>query len=268
MQLFLNKKMGSNIRKAAVLTAAVASLSFASASWAGQVTFNTFNSVGGVGATIHNGAVTLGTTASEFKFGVSASDYSNWTVGSDFYAFCVDVNHTLVNPPITYNVSSLAAGSTSFGVNFSALQVAQVNKLLDLFQASSSTQKNAAMQMALWEILNESKNQKDVSKGNFYLTSSSTAFNTAVNTANSFLNGLNGLSSTYRSTSYDIVVLSPFNPVTNQGLIGWCNKGQCNDPSVPPQEVSEPGTLLLLSAGLGMIFFSTRRSGAQFASLA
>jgi len=67
MQLFLNKKMGSNIRKAAVLTAAVASLSFASASWAGQVTFDTFNSVGGVNTTIHGNPLSywLGVQMSE-----------------------------------------------------------------------------------------------------------------------------------------------------------------------------------------------------------
>lgn len=176
-----------------------------------------------------------------------------------FDAFCLDILNDITTPA-TYNVSGLSTGNLGFPgytppLSLSNLQVAQINKLLDIYTASTN---KAAMQVALWEVVNETKSgalSVSNNNGTFYITQ-----NTGVrNAANTLLAQLNNLNEDYRSPDYDLLLLTPISGNAFQGLIGWCDKGKCDDPGVPPQEISEPGTLLLLSAGLGMVFFSTRR---------
>lgn len=170
--------------------------------------------------------------------------------------------------PGTYTVSGLTAGLTGFGVTLTDLQVAQINKLLDLYLDTSFNSgmiyRDAGMQMALWEVINQTGSTLNVNTGTFRITGGGDDGTTARNNANTFLSGLTDTNKGYTSSDYDLLLLASISTtgaVTNQGLIGWCKKGECDpgDPGVPPQEISEPGTLLLLSAGLGMVFFSTRR---------
>lgn len=278
MKTLRNSGMRASLRKTAVLAAAVASLSFAGTSWAtpetGTIHFSSKSNEGAVsGLTLHQSGSPDKSSIIATKFAMNVEvggtnaypQYQDWVNGSTFDAFCIDINHT-IGMPGTYDVSGLTAGPTGLGFNLSALQVAQINKLLDLYLDTSfntgMTYRDAGMQMALWEVVNETGSPLNVNGGpSFFITGNGVVGSDARNDANTFLGELTSINASYTSNDYDLLLLksiSPTGAVTNQGLIGWCTKGDC-DPSVPPQEISEPGTLLLLSAGLGMVFFSTRR---------
>ncbi|MCC6756155.1 MAG: PEP-CTERM sorting domain-containing protein [Solirubrobacterales bacterium] len=267
----MNKKMGSNIRKAAVLTAAVASLSFASASWATTDTIKiTRDGDGWIGAS-GTGAITgySGVNAGQFEFKVNSSTNSLWSAGATFGAFCIDVVNTLKPGLLTYTIQP-ANGSATIPYDPA---FARINWLFDNYAGNggggTNTGKDVALQLAVWEVLQETSttNPFALTTGNF---TAGSGFGTARSDANDMLSALNtaSVANNYRSNKWDFYSLVPGYNSTNeisQGLLTWVKKPE--DPQ-NPNEISEPGTLLLLSAGLGMIFFSTRRSGAQFASLA
>ncbi|WP_300088808.1 PEP-CTERM sorting domain-containing protein [uncultured Nitrosomonas sp.] len=256
MQLFLNKKMGSNIRKAAVLTAAIVSMTVASASWADNITVN-YNGLTGSSGKVNphpNGAYFGGVSAGLMTFAVQSGP-SMW--GSNLQAFCVDINTWLVTGQnVTYDIVS--ANSTG---GLSALALTQVSWLFDNHASalSGSNSDKTAFQLTLWEMLFEGQEKIpfNLETGNFQAQN----FGTPITTANTWLANAPTIAGGV-SNQWEFYVLNPKDPVNNQRLITWREKPK------DPNEISEPATLLLLSAGLGMIFFSTRRSGAQFASLA
>lgn len=270
MQTFLNKKMGSNIRKATILAAAVASLSFASASWADTITITRAGD-GWIGA--HGtGAITgySGVNAGQFEFTVNSSTNSLWNTTDTFGAFCIDIVNTLKTGPLTYTLQP-ANGSTTIPYDPA---FARINWLFDNYAGNggggSNTGNDVALQLAVWEVLQETLTTDPFSltDGNF---TAGNGFGAARATANAWLDALNeaDVADDYRSDKWDFYSLVPGTDAggnKSQGLLTWIHKPE--DPQ-NPNEISEPGTLLLLSAGLGMIFFSTRRRrGTQFASLA
>ena len=267
MQTFLNKKMGSNIRKATILAAAVASLSFASASWADTITITRAGD-GWIG-THGTGAITgySGVNAGQFECKDNSSTNSLWNTNDIFGAFCIDIVNTLKPGLLTYTLQP-ANGSTTIP-NDPAF--ARINWLFDNYAGNggggSNTGNDVALQLAVWEVLQETTNPFALTDGNFTADS----FGGARTTANTWLAALDeaDVADDYRSDKWDFYSLVPGTDaqgVPSQGLLTWIHK--LEDPQ-NPKEISEPGTLLLLSAGLGMIFFSTRRrSGTQFASLA
>ena len=259
MKSFLkNKQFGQGIRKAAVLTAAIASLGFASASWAAPITIKHVSTEGKTGSiTGYTGNVNAGL----FNFKVvtpPAASTVEWD--STLQAFCIDINKTLVTSSnVTYDiVPAVGTGGLT------SLQLAQVGWLFDNHAGTFGSDKdNAAFQLSLWEIFFETGPTFDLYNGNFEAKS---GFGGARDTANTLLSGIPA-DDTYRSNDLEFYVLNPTNPENNQRLITWRQKPE--DPSQPPQEISEPGTLLLLSIGLGVAFFSIRRRSAmQLASLA
>lgn len=259
MKSFLkNKQFGRDIRKAAVLTAAIASLGFASASWAASITIKHLSTEGKPGnITGYSGNVNAGL----FNFNVvtpPAASTAEWN--STLQAFCIDVNRTLVtNSNVIYDI----VPATGTG-GLSSLQLAQVSWLFDNHESDlGSDAGNAAFQLTLWEIFFETGSTLNLHNGSFEAES---GFSGARATANAWLSGVPTSDDGYTSDKWEFYVLNPTNPEKNQRLITWREK---DDPSVPPQEISEPGTLLLLSIGLGVAFFSTRRrSEMQLASLA
>lgn len=263
MKSFLNNKQFSQgIRKAAVMTAAIVSITAASASWADVITMTRNGTYVGGNST---GAITgySSVHAGQFKFTVNSSDNSNWGANTTFGAFCIDIANTLVPGKVTYNIA------LANGTNVLADPVfARVNWLFDSYTGGNpggtNTGNDVALQLALWEIINEnSSNTLNLKKGVF----TSASFSGARTTANSWLTALNAanVASNYRSTTWDFYVLTAKDPSPSQGLITWREK----DPGNPPAEVSEPGTLLLLSLGLGAVFFcARRRNSAYFSSFA
>lgn len=274
MKSLFSNKMSASLRKTAVLAAAVASLSFAGTSWAGPeagtINFSAYQNLNGVSVSLYNNEnpelTGQGTSAGMFEMTVVVNStypeqYGSWENTDPFYAFCLDINN-FIQAPSTYDVSGLSAGETGFNgylpdLSLSALQVAQMNKLVDLYFSDvddfSAAGNNAAMQIALWEVVNEAGATFDAGSGSFYVTGDSSA----ISNANAFLNALNGIGTDYVSGNYDLLLLAPITPEDTQGLLGWCTKGDCDPEN--PNEVSEPGSLLLLSAGLSMIFFGARR---------
>jgi len=257
MKSFLkNKQCGQGIRKAAVLTAAIVSLSAASVSWAASITIDNRTFVNG--SQSGNISVAGGVLAGQFNFNVtSPATLGNVTWNSTLQAFCIDINNSIKNPA-TYNI----VAATDVG-GLTNLQLSQVGWLFDNHGSSlgSSSQFDAAFQLTLWEIFFETGPTFNLNNGSFEAES---GFSGARATANAWLSGV-PTSDDYTSEKWEFYTLNPTNPQNNQRLITWREK----DPSQPPQEISEPGTPLLLSIGLGVAFFSIRRrNGMQFASLA
>jgi len=259
MKSFLkNKQFGQGIRKAAILTAAIASFGFTSASWAINIELNYQGPVNPYKSGNITTPLSGGVGAGEFKFKVLSGGGEEWN--DSLQAFCIDINHWLVTGQnVTYDIAP---------ANLTDLQLSQVSWLFDNHFSDLGTSKNdAAFQLTLWEIFFETENSRNLSAGVFQAT---TDFDGARNLANSWLAGsdekpgIASIPNDYVSDTWEFYKLTPVNPTNNQALLTWREK----DP-VPPAEVSEPGTLLLLSIGLGGIFFGIRRrNGLQFASLA
>ncbi len=174
-------------------------------------------------------------------------------------AFCIDVDHWLkTNGNATYDIIS----ATAPGGGLSNLQLAQVGWLFDHHASDLGNAKNdAAFQLSLWEIFFETELSLNLSNGIFKSNTFENESGTTRNLANEFLGAITA-DDTYRSSGWEFYVLNPDNPSDNQRLITWHEK----DPGNPPSEVSEPGTLLLLSLGLGIVYFSTRHRNSAYLS--
>ena len=290
MKQLLSQRSAGAGHKLATMAIAIAALTMASTSWADPVTVKVSHS-GAVGntsgsITIHkpdNG--TVSTAASQFKMTVSSgtSSYSDW--GDTFGAFCADV-YNYLKSPTTYAVSTGADVFGSGNLISTELKFAQVNWLFDTYalsggsnvQSGTATQNDAALQMALWEIINETDALAPLSlaTGNLTITPGN---DTNVGVANGWLTAVTaafssdggGLTGSYRSSIYDFYALTASDPSNSQDLLVWRCKnvdpaGNCGGGT--PSEISEPGTLLLISLGLGVVYFSTRRRNTYYASLA
>lgn len=89
-----NKQCGQGIRKAAVLTAAIVSLSAASVSWAASITIDNRTFVNG--SQSGNISVAGGVLAGQFNFNVtSPATLGNVTWNSTLQAFCIDINNSI-----------------------------------------------------------------------------------------------------------------------------------------------------------------------------
>ena len=288
MKQLLSQRSAGAGHKLATMAIAIAALTMASTSWADPVTVKVSHS-GAVGntsgsITIHkpdNG--TVSTAASQFKMTVSSgtSSYSDW--GDTFGAFCADV-YNYLKSPTTYAVSTGADVFGSGNLISTELKFAQVNWLFDTYalsggsnvQSGTATQNDAALQMALWEIIDETSRLDPLSLNTGNLTITGSDANIGV--ANGWLAAVTaafssdggGLTESYRSSIYDFYALTATNPADSQDLLVWrCRNENCDpDDGGPSSEISEPGTLLLISLGLGVIYFSTRRRNAYYASLA
>ncbi|MCC6916260.1 PEP-CTERM sorting domain-containing protein [Nitrosomonas sp.] len=258
MKLFLeHKQFGWGIRKTAVLTAAIASLGFASASWAVNIELNYQGFVNGSKSGNITTPLNGGVGAGEFKFNVLSGGGGEWN--NSLQAFCIDINHWLVTGRnVTYDIAP---------ANLTGLQLSQVSWLFDNHFNDLGTNKNdAAFQLTLWEIFFEGDNLRNLSDGTFKAT---TDFDGARALADTWLTGSNGkpgiasIPNNYVSDTWEFYKLTPVSPMNNQALLTWREKPR------DPREVSEPGTLLLLSLGLGAVFFCTRRySNTHFSSFA
>ena len=256
--------LSQNIRKMGVMTAAVASLSFAPTGWADQITLQRSGSgwIGGSASGTITGYSGGGVYAGQFSFTVTSSENSLWKADDTFGAFCIDIINTLKTGPLTYTLQPADGGST---IPPRDPAFAQINWLFDNYAGNGgggvNTGKDVALQLAIWEVLQETNitDPFNLTTGNF---TAGSGFGQARTTANNMLSMLKNaadFTEDYRSEKWDFYSLVPGydqNQNPSQGLLTWREKPE--DPGQPPQEISEPGTLLLLSIGLGVVFFSTR----------
>jgi hypothetical protein len=256
------KKLNQWLHKTAVTVTAIVTLTVASASWAAPITLN-YNGFANGGM---NGKITKtspaptftnqSVAAGQFDFNViSSPDLAKWN--NTLQAFCIDVDNWLVtNTNVEYDIIS---ANDIGGLTFQ--QHAQVGWLFDnhALNLGSSGQFDAAFQLALWEIFFEENATLALNNGTFKSDNfGSSNGMTTRNLANSLLNGMgNGAI----SSDWEFYVLNPLNPSNNQRLITALPLG------IPPAEISEPGTLILLIAGLGIVLLSIRRgTGTQLAT--
>lgn len=232
-------------RIAPTLATVAAALGLASASWASPITLQYTGYVSGSAPTgnITNTVAPLANTnvaAAQFNFNVF-DDPGNVYWDSTLQAFCIDIAsnlHTSNNPLPIYN---LVSASTVLNQT----QLARIGQLYDNPLAQTGTaQADAAFQLALWEIVYEQAGQLKLDgSGNF----TSANFAGARGVANGWLAGID-LTSNALSTNWEFYALTPVRPQVNQTLL-----------IARRVEVSEPGTLLLLVAGLGLAAAGLRR---------
>lgn len=173
--------------------------------------------------------------AGEFDFAVSGNttDIIEWDDGLS--AFCVQIDTVLKTNATTYSVTD------GLGAFAASPQGAQIDRLFSNYYEVSQASKlnSAAMQLALWELTHEDTGSYSLYNGDFQ----SGYFSGAKALANSWLSSLdeNSLSGVYNFHS-----LTAGN---SQDLL-----------TVTKVDVSEPGSLLLLGAGLLALVRVRRRT--------
>lgn len=175
--------------------------------------------------------------AGEMLFGMNDDG-----VASVLRAYCVDIFQSASSTAQNY---TLVDGITHFG----AEKAADLGRLFTSFDAwngstSVTAQETAALQIAVWEIVNEtarsaSRLQLDLASGNFKITAAATG---TVALAQGWLNGLAGANNWYQVSAYE-------NASYQDYLV--LNK------------VPEPGSLALVLGALGSMGLVARRRKTQ-----
>ncbi|MCC5794535.1 MAG: PEP-CTERM sorting domain-containing protein [Chromatiales bacterium] len=228
------------MQRIAVITA-TGMLALAADASASQITlqYTGFVSTPAPTGQITNLGNSQGVAAGQFNFNV-VSDPGGVYWDSTLQAFCVDIDNNLVTNGSAIYDFGIATAST----RLSNQQLALVGQLYDNHAAALGTNLNdAAFQLAIWEIIYE-PDPMSLSTGVF----SSASFGGARTIANGWLAGLD-TSASALSTSWEFFILEPVTPQVNQALIVAREVTQ----------VSEPGMLLLLAGGLGLLAGLRRR---------
>ncbi|MCC5794536.1 MAG: hypothetical protein JJT85_07345 [Chromatiales bacterium] len=189
---------------------------------------------------ITNGSSTQSVAAGQFNFNVINDGGVYWD--DTLQAFCIDVDNRLVTGgQVVYDFTVAAASS-----RLSGAQLALVGQLYENNAGSlGSSLNDAAFQLAVWEIVFE-PNPTSLDDG-LFSSSSFGANGGARAIANGWLAALD-TSSTALSAAWEFYVLEPLKPKENQALI-----------VARPVPVSEPGMMLLLAGGLGLLVGLRRR---------
>nr|WP_315208325.1 PEP-CTERM sorting domain-containing protein [uncultured Albidiferax sp.] len=187
---------------------------------------------------------TNGTPAASGSFGAGEMLFgmNDGGVTSVLRAYCVDIFQNASSSAQTY---TLASGIAHFG----AEKASELGRLFTSFDAwngstSITAQETAALQIAVWEIVNEtartaSRLQLNLSSGNFKITSAGTG---TVALAQGWLNGLATANNWYQVSAYE-------NASYQDYLV--LNK------------VPEPGSLALVLGALGGMGLVARRRKAK-----
>ena len=188
-------------------------------------------------------------TVGHFKAGRVNVTWDNGSGPVSFNTYCADIYKSATVPGGPYLDYTVAAPSAAnFGAN-AAAKANAIGRLLTSFgaQATGNATKSAALQYAVWEIINEkSSNAYDVDTGDFKVTLAKLSDDATLDPA------ALGWADTYLTTMgatslYDVKVLQG---VDHQNFL-----------LLTP--VPEPETYAMFLAGLGMMGFVARRRAAR-----
>lgn len=197
-----------------------------------------------------NATLSKGGNVSAGAFDVSADAF-----GGDFAAWCLDLaNH--LNLPSSYEITSTPFTGNPISTAVQSTVKALFDTAYSTLNLNNSGQ-SAGFQLALWEILTETKTDKkgnlvyNVSgssndKGVFYATNTSSS---AINAANGFLGNLNGT----KTGDYTLTFLQ-----STDGKQSLVTAAQPVPPPTP-SEVPLPAAGLLLFGALGGLGVVARR---------
>ncbi len=203
------------------------------------------------GSNAHNGygAATVKLTGVSGNVSAGAFALNADELGGNFAAWCLDIANTLGLPSDYEFTTSPFAGNPLSASVISNLQ-ALVNTAYSAVLANlNNSAYSAGFQLALWEIITETKKTYDVTKGNFVVSTVSGhtgAGNAARTKANEFLNGLGGPV----TGNYTLTYLQSTDG--KQSLVNIA-------PTPPVSEVPVPAAGLLLMGALGGLGVMARR---------
>lgn len=251
--------------KAAVLaTAAISSAASASVTITGEsgnpalLTSKIQYTPGGIGGVLAQTQLAVYTGRTQLTGYVTGSSP---TVNVTFDSYCVDIFNYLSHNNAQFDVGNLVLSSATKTADLRKLLLSTAN---DIATAGSSTQakrRAAAIQLAVWEIVNEATNSYSLSSGLFsvdaaygsVVTGSGTGVNaSALTLAQGYLDGLGSAVVPVGSRLRTLEAINPRN-----------NQRQVFITAVP-----EPSTWAMLIAGFGVVgsaMRSRRRGKMSFA---
>jgi hypothetical protein len=168
-----------------------------------------------------------------------AGQFSGVLNGNAFVTFCTEIGQTFNFNQMTsaLNTYSVISGSTAWGAAKSTA-IDQLMSYASSMSLPNNANTSAAVQSAIWEVLNEDGPSYSFITGNFLASSSTAATQTALNSMNLVLASLGSQAITqhvdqlHNGTQQDFLVMAP---------------------------VPEPETYAMLLAGLGIVGAVARR---------
>jgi len=165
-----------------------------------------------------------------------AGQFSGFLNGNAFVTFCAEIGQVF-SFGTTYNNYSVVAGATAWGAG----KATALNQLMSYAASNllpSSQDNSAALQSAVWEIVNETDTSYGFTTGNFKASSTTGSTQTALTA----LDGIWATLGTQTVTHYVDQLHSP----TNQDFLVMA-------------PVPEPESYAMLLAGLGIVGAVARR---------
>lgn len=244
------------------LALAIVSLSAASAAPVAAPLFPTAGNFTITG--LSNGGSATGTVSSVtppgsiglvYLQGVSATFDDGTGATSPFSAYCIDLftDSAPFGVPTSYTLSNANPGVGNDGLT--TLTDAQLTRLVNIFgqnagPEAATAQKNAAMQLAIWDVVyggNAAINGGGITVGG--------ASSSLISDANTIISLDDSTAWSSGFSTAPVVSVLAFTSATNQNFVTATfvpgSGSSCNIGNICP--IPEPGTLPLIAAGLGIV---------------